>query len=134
MDLPAPIETTGRHVMDVMYAIHSRFGPGGSESMYARVMARALERRGHRVEREKWIPVAFEEDIIEGALRADLVVDDAVVVELKTVNHMLPVHEAQLLTYLYHGGYPLGYLMNFRCVRMRDSYLRRVNGRALASS
>lgn len=121
------IEGVGASVLDVMYRVHTAFGPGAMETVYSTALAAGLRRRGHEVVREHWIGVEFEGEVIERALRADIVVDDTVVVELKASYNPIEMHEAQLLSYLRHGGFPLGYVMNFRVRSMKNGYLRRVN-------
>ena len=74
------------------------------------------------------IPIRYEDLTIDNGYRIDLLVDEQIVVELKTVEAILPVHRGQLLSYLKLGGFKLGYLLNFHVAHMRDGIVRRVNG------
>lgn len=127
--LPERVEKIGELVLDAAYAVHSAFGRGALESVYARAMARALERRGLRVEREVWIPVVFEGEVLERALRADMVVEGSVLVEIKAVEAVHPVHFRQVVSYLRLGRMPLGYLLNFQTERMKFGIRRFINNR-----
>lgn len=117
-DLPEDVERVGSTILDVAFRVHSAIGPGALESIYVRCLAAGLANRGLRVEREVWTPITFEGILIEGALRIDMVVDGRVVVEVKAVETVLPVHAAQTVSYLRLGGYPLGYLLNFHVPKM----------------
>ena len=87
-----------------------------------------LEKLGLPVQRQVLIPLHYEELTIDNGYRVDLLVGDRVVVELKALEAILPVHRAQLLSYLRLGGFKLGYLLNFNVARMRDGIVRLVNG------
>jgi len=122
-------EITGA-IVDTAYHIHTRLGPGLLESVYEAVLQQALERKGLRVERQK--PISFEFDglqINEG-FKVDLLIEDAVVVELKSVERFSPVHSKQLLTYLRILGLPIGLLINFGASRMSEGLQRIANSRA----
>jgi len=80
------------------------------------------------VRRQALIPIRFEDLTIDNGYRADLLVGDRVVVELKAVESILPVHRGQLLSYLRLGGFKLGYLLNFNVARLRDGIVRMANG------
>ncbi|PIX83700.1 MAG: GxxExxY protein [Nitrospirae bacterium CG_4_10_14_3_um_filter_70_108] len=115
-------------VVDVAFHLHKDLGPGLLESVYEVVLARALERRGLRVERQK--PVAFEYDGMrfDDGLRVDLLVNRKLVVELKSVEKVAPVHPKQLLTYLRLLNLPLGLLINFGAATFKEGCKRIVNG------
>ena len=93
--------------------VHRELGPGLLESVYEACLQFELCARGHRVERQRPLPVVYKGIAIDCAYRMDLVVDEYVVVEVKTVDQLLPVHEAQLLSYLRLSSLPLGLLINF---------------------
>ncbi|HEU4455345.1 MAG TPA: GxxExxY protein, partial [Longimicrobium sp.] len=107
-------------IVDAAYRLHTRLGPGLLESVYEAVLARALEQRGLTVERQK--PISFEIDGMrfEEAFRADLLVDGRVLVELKSVEKLAPVHSKQVLTYVTLLKLPVGLLINFGAARLNE--------------
>lgn len=107
------IEDIGADVLDAALRVHRTFGPGLLEAAYETCLAHELERRGHKIDRQLVLPVTYHEVKVDLGYRMDLVVDDAVVVEVKAVEQLMPVHEAQLLTYLRLSSRRLGYLINF---------------------
>jgi len=115
-------------VIDAAVGIHTRLGPGLLESVYEIVLARDLARRGYRVERQK--PVSFEYDGLEfdNAFRVDLVVQNAVIVEVKSVAVLPAVFEKQVLTYLRLMDLRVGLLLNFAVPLLRQGIRRIVNG------
>jgi GxxExxY protein len=114
-------------VIEASIAIHRKLGPGLLESVYTLVLAAALERRGLRVQRE--LPVSFTYDgmYFEHAFRTDLLVEDCVVVETKSVEKLAHVHTRQLLTYLRLMNLRVGLLLNFGAGTMREGLRRVVN-------
>lgn len=119
-----------RQVIDSAYHLHHRLGPGLMESVYWQILARDLEKRGLRVEQEKQITFEYEGMAIEHGFRVDLLVDDRVVVELKSMEKLAPVHAKQLLTYLRLLDLPVGLLINFGAAMFKDGLHRIANGRA----
>ncbi|MEM7697898.1 MAG: GxxExxY protein [Verrucomicrobiota bacterium] len=107
------LETIARDVVDAAIHIHRSLGPGLLESVYTVILQKKLKERGYQVEREVGIPVSFEGTQFEMGFRADLIVDNKFIVELKSVEKLAPVHAKQLLTYLKLTGYRLGLLINF---------------------
>jgi GxxExxY protein len=124
----APEEDIGRAVIGAAIEIHIAVGPGLLESAYEACLIYELEKQRLRVQRQLSVPLRHEEIVVEQGYRLDLLVDGLVVVELKTVPTILPVHRAQLLSYLRLGGFKLGFLLNFHVAQMRDGILRMVNG------
>jgi GxxExxY protein len=108
--------------------VHSALGPGLLEGAYELCLSYELEKAGLQVRKQVGLPARYEELRIETAYRVDLLVNDRVVVELKAIESVLPVHRAQLLSYLRLGGFKLGYLLNFNVLHMRDGIVRLVNG------
>ena len=94
--------------------VHKALGPGLLESAYQECLERELIERGHHVERQRGFPVVYKGAAIKRRFRLDMVVDGQVLVEIKAVKHLLPVHEAQILSYLRLACLPLGLLLNFR--------------------
>jgi iron complex transport system substrate-binding protein len=119
-------EVTGA-VVDASVRIHRKLGPGLLESVYEAVLARALEERGFRVERQKGIRFEFEGMVFEEGFRADMIVDDVVLVELKSLAKLSGVHFRQILTYLRLMQLPVGLLINFGAGTLREGLHRFVN-------
>ena len=115
-------------IVDAAYALHKGLGPGLLESEYERVLARDLQRRGFQVERQKTIAFEYEGMQFDDGLRVDLLVDDCVVVEIKSVERLLPVHPKQVLTYLRLLKLPVGLLINFGAPTLKQGLQRIVNG------
>ena len=121
------IEKIGKDVLDSAFAIHSRFGSGLLEKAYRIFLAAELRRLGHSVEEEKNGTVVFNGTSYENMFRVDLLVDDAVVVELKSVCRNEPVFAKQCLTYLRLLDKRLGYVVNFGMPSLKDGIQRVVN-------
>lgn len=117
-----------REIVDAAFKVHTTLGPGLLESVYEAVMAHELRKRSLKVERQAPIPVVYEEVRLEEGFRADLVVQDKVLVELKSVEKVAPVHKKQVLTYLRLANMKLGLLINFGEALIRDGITRVVNG------
>jgi GxxExxY protein len=117
-----------KHIVDAALKIHKRFGPGLLESVYEAVLAAELVRRGLRVKRQQPIPVVYEDVRLEIGFRADLIVEDKVIVEIKSVEAIAPVHYKQVLTYLKVTDKRLGLLINFNVELIKDGIKRVVNG------
>ena len=117
-----------RHVIDVAFRAHSVLGPGLLESVYQAVLACELEKRGLKVPQQQVIPVVYEDTLIRMGFRADLVVEESVIVEIKSIDAISAVHKKQLLTYLRLSGKRLGLLINFNVALIKDGMMRIVNG------
>jgi len=117
-----------KEIVDAAFRIHTTLGPGLFESVYVSVLAYELGRRGLRTVREQEIPVVYEGVRIETGFRADLIVEDKVIVEVKSVELLAPVHKKQLLTYLRLADKRLGLLINFQVALIKDGITRIVNG------
>jgi len=98
--------------------VHKALGPGLLESAYQECLERELIERGHHVERQRAFPVVYKGTAIMRRYRLDMIVDGQVLVEIKAVKHVLPVHEAQILSYLRLTELPLGLLINFHCATL----------------
>jgi iron complex transport system substrate-binding protein len=114
-------------VVDCAVHIHKDLGPGLLESVYETVLARALERRGFRVGRQQSIRFEYDGLFFDEGLRVDLLVHGLVVVELKSLNKLAPVHSKQLLTYLRLLKLPVGLLINFGGATLKEGLHRIVN-------
>ena len=118
----------GTAIVASAMTVHSALGPGLLESAYEFCLAHELSKRGLDVRKQVSIPIVYDELTIENGYRIDLLANDLVVVELKAIEAVTPVHRAQLLSYLRLGGFKLGYLLNFNVAHMRDGVMRLVNG------
>ncbi len=117
-----------REIVDAAFHIHKALGPGLLETVYEVVIARELEKRGLNVVRQQPMPIVFGDLKFDEGFRADLIVEDKVVVELKSVEQTAPVHKKQLLTYLRLADKRLGLLINFGSAAIKDGINRIVNG------
>ena len=114
-------------VVDAAVDVHRALGPGLLESAYEACLAFELRERELLVRTQVELPIVYKSIQLDVGYRIDIVVDEAIVVELKTMHKLLPVHEAQLLTHLKLGRYRLGLLLNFYVPLMRDGIKRIVN-------
>jgi GxxExxY protein len=119
-------EITG-HIVDVAIKVHSVLGPGLLESSYEACMVHDLRKRGLKVLAQVSFPVVYDGVEIDVGYRIDLLVEDAVIVELKAVDKLLPIHVAQLLSYLKLSRNKVGLLINFNVLHLRDGIKRMVN-------
>ncbi len=115
-------------IVNAAYKVHTQLGPGLLESVYETVMAHEMEAAGLQVIRQMRVPVVYDGIRFDEGFRIDLLVGDKVVVELKSVEQVLPVHKKQLLTYLRLADRRLGLLINFGASMIRDGITRVVNG------
>jgi GxxExxY protein len=117
----------GTVIVDAAVKIHRALGPGLLESVYEVVLSHELRKRGLGVERQVTIPIEYDGLRFDEGFRADLIVQDRVIVELKAVEHLNNAHKKQLHTYLRLTGCRLGYLLNFSEALMKDGIHRVVN-------
>ena len=108
--------------------VHRHLGPGLLESAYSSALCRELTLQRVSYQRQKPLPLTYKGITLPTSYRLDLVVSDAVVVEVKAVETLLPIHSAQLLTYLKLGGYQVGLLLNFNVPQLSDGIVRKVLG------
>jgi GxxExxY protein len=123
---PIPKETdeVASKIVDAAFAVHTTLGPGLLESVYEVCLAHELKKRGLKVERQVSLPVIYDSMRLDAGLRLDLVVEKRVIVELKAVAALLPVHKAQVITYLKLSGYRLGLLVNFNAALIKQGLQR----------
>jgi GxxExxY protein len=114
-------------VIGAAMAVHRELGPGLLESTYEACLAHELIERGLSVERQKALPVKYRGVQLDCGYRIDLLVENQVIVELKVVERLEPIHEAQLLSYLKLSGTPVGLLLNFNVTQLRQGIRRLVN-------
>jgi GxxExxY protein len=115
-------------VVDVAYKIHKNLGPGLLESVYEIILVHELKKLGLHVERQKPISIVYEGIKFEEGFRADVVVEDKVIIELKSVEQVSKAHKKKLLTYLRLADKRLGLLINFGTALMKEGLFRVVNG------
>jgi iron complex transport system substrate-binding protein len=123
----AEIDELSGEVVDAAVRIHRELGPGLLESVYELVLAGSLERRGLRVERQRPIDIVFDGVRHKAAFRIDLLIEDALLVEVKSVEQLSRAHGKQLLTYLRLTNQPVGLLLNFSGATMKEGIRRVVN-------
>jgi GxxExxY protein len=114
-------------IVDCAFKIHNQLGPGLLESVYEETLSYELIKRSLRIERQKGIPVIYDNLKMEIGFRADIIVENKVIIELKSIDAIAPVHSKQLLTYLRLTGYKLGLLINFNEALIKDGIKRIVN-------
>ena len=120
----AALDNIARTCLDGAFAVHRTLGPGLLESVYEGCLAIELERRGLNYRRQLAVAVIYEGHTMESGFRIDLLVADELVVELKSVERLLPIHEAQMLTYLKLARKRLGLLINFNVPLLKDGIRR----------
>jgi GxxExxY protein len=125
--VPPEVEIVGEKVLDAAFKIHTALGPGLLESVYEACLAYEIRKRGLKVETQIALPVIYEGVHVDAGLRMDMLVEKCVIVELKSVDTINPVFEAQLLTYLKLANIRLGYLINFNVTHLRDGFKRMVS-------
>lgn len=122
--IPQETDTVASNVVDAAYTVHVALGPGLLESVYELCLLHELKKRGLKVERQVSLPVVYDGLQLDAGLRLDLVVENRLVVELKAVENLLPIHTAQVLTYLKLSGYRLALLINFNSVLIKRGIRR----------
>jgi GxxExxY protein len=122
--LDGDTQTIAEKVVDSVFKVHAALGPGLLESVYEICLAHEFSRRGLPFERQVSLPVVYEGLRLDAGLRLDMIVAGCVVLELKSVESLLPVHRAQMITYLKLSGHKLGFLINFNVVLIKDGIRR----------
>jgi len=117
-------DVIAREIVDSAFSVHTALGPGLLESVYEQCLAHELRCRDLTVVRQVALPVLYRGVSIDAGFRLDLLVNELVVVEIKAAERLMPIHEAQLLTYLKLSGKRLGLLINFNTVRIKDGIRR----------
>jgi GxxExxY protein len=119
------IERVAREVVDSAIKVHTALGPGLLESAYQQCLVHELRKRALKAEAEICLPLEYDAVRIDAGYRIDMRVEDCIIIENKTVDQVLPIHEAQLLTYLKLSGCPLGFLVNWK-VKLLKHGIRRL--------
>lgn len=111
--LTPELEAIATQIVDAAFKVHSTLGPGLLESVYETCLAHELTKRGFKVQRQVVVPLIYDGVKLDAGLRLDLLVEDQIIIELKAVEKMIPIFEAQVLTYLKLSGKRLAFLINF---------------------
>ena len=127
VQIPAAVEFSATAVVNAAFAVHRTLGPGLLESAYHECLAIELSLAGHSVEREQVLPLTYRGHIVQNAYRLDLIVDGQLLVELKAIEAIQPIHRVQLTTYLRILNLPLGLLINFNVPLIKDCLSRVLN-------
>jgi GxxExxY protein len=120
----AQADTLSGHVIGAAIEVHRELGPGLLESIYERCLTHELTVRGHRTEHQKVVQIRYKSLTFDQAMRFDLLVDDCLLIEAKAVENILPVHKAQLLSYMKLLNVPLGLLINFHEITIKNGIAR----------
>jgi GxxExxY protein len=121
------LDQISRRIIGAAIEVHRHLGPGLLESAYESCLVYELRQRGLRVEGQTPLPVTYKEIKLDCGYRLDLVVEDEIIVEIKAIEKLLPIHEAQLLSYLWLSHKKVGLLMNFHVPVLKDGLKRIVN-------
>ncbi|TWT37822.1 hypothetical protein KOR34_27860 [Posidoniimonas corsicana] len=122
--IPAETELVAKQVVDAVFRVHSTLGPGLLESVYETCLCHELSKRSVSFRQQAILPIEYDSVTIDSGLRLDLEVEECLIVELKAVEVIAPIHSAQLLTYLKLAGKRLGLLVNFNSVLIKDGIKR----------
>jgi GxxExxY protein len=122
--LPAEVEKVGKAVLDAAYKVHTALGPGLMEAVYEACLEYEIRNSGLVVVTQQPLPVVYQDVRIAAGLRLDMLVENCVIVELKAVEKMIPLYQAQLMTYLKLTGLRLGYLINFNVPHLVEGIKR----------
>lgn len=115
-------------IIERCYEVHTELGPGLMESVYEMCLVKELRNSGYNVAQQKELPIIYKGTILDKSFKADIIVNDMILLELKSVETVLKVHRAQLLSYLKLSGLKLGLLVNFNESSLRNGICRRING------
>ena len=134
LSLEPHVEALATAAVDAAIAVHRELGPGLLESVYEQCLAHELVARGLSVKAQVPVPVIYRSLRLETGFRADLILHDALLLELKAVESLLPVHKAQVITYLKLTRLPLGFLINFNVPLLKDGLHRIIHPSLLKNS
>jgi len=124
------VNDTATAILDAAFTVHRNLGPGllcfaiRAESVYETCLIYELRERGYIVENQVTVPVHYKNITLETGLRLDIIVDNSIIVEVKAIDEIAPIHEAQILTYLKLTGHRIGYLINFNSFHLKDGIKR----------
>lgn len=118
-------------ILGCAYDVHTELGPGLLESVYEKALIYALKEQGFYVHNQVNVPIKYHDTIIDNQLRLDILIDNKIIIEIKSVQEGLPVHSKQLYTYLRLTNCPIGYLINFNTVSLKEGITRIINPYAI---
>jgi GxxExxY protein len=126
---PVSIETDAiaKQIVDAVFTVHKKLGPGLLEGVYEACLVHELKKRGIKVQQQVALPVIYDDLHLEAGFRLDLLIEEKVIIELKSVERLLPIHKAQVLTYLKLSGHRLAFLINFNVPLIKDGIERIVS-------
>jgi GxxExxY protein len=120
------VEKIATSIVDAAITVHRNLGPGLLESAYQLCLFHELTKRGYQVEKEVVLPILYDGELIETGYRIDMRVNNCVLIENKTVDQLLPIHESQILTYMRLSNIHLGFLLNWKVKLMKDGIKRMI--------
>lgn len=118
-------------ILGCAYDVHTELGPGLLESVYEKALIYALKEQGFYVNNQVNVPIKYHDTIIDNQLRLDILIDNKIIIEIKSVQEVIPVHSKQLYTYLRLTNCPIGYLINFNTVSLKEGITRIINPYAI---
>jgi GxxExxY protein len=121
------LDNISKHILEAAIEVHKQLGPGLLESVYEICLYKELRNKNLFVQRQVHLPVIYKNEVLELDFRMDLLVAEEIIIELKAVDTLLPVHEAQIITYLKLADKRLGFLINFNVPKLVDGFKRKVN-------
>jgi GxxExxY protein len=125
--IPVDLESLSYKIIGLAIEVHRQLGPGLLESAYQQCLYYEIKKAGLKVEKEITLPIIYKDIKLDQGYRIDLLIEDSLVIELKTVESFTSVHFAQILTYLKLGNYPLGLLINYNSKILRNNIKRFIN-------
>jgi GxxExxY protein len=126
-EIPADLESLSYKIIGLAIEVHRQLGPGLLESAYQHCLCYEIKKAGLKVEKELTLPILYKDIKLDHGYRIDLLIEDRLVIELKTVESFTSVHFAQILTYLRLGNYPLGLLINYNSKILKNNIKRFIN-------
>jgi GxxExxY protein len=126
-EIPADLESLSYKIIGLAIEVHRQLGPGLLESAYQQCLYYEIKKAGLKVEKELTLPILYKDIKLDHGYRIDLLIEDRLVIELKTVESFTSVHFAQILTYLRLGNYPLGLLINYNSKILKNNIKRFIN-------
>ncbi len=121
------LNSLSKIILDASIEVHRNLGPGLLESVYETCLCKELSLRRLRFQRQSALPIIYKNEILDAEFRIDILVENEIIIELKAVEILLPIHEAQILTYLKLADKRLGLLINFNVPKLVDGFKRKVN-------
>lgn len=128
LDFVKKLNSISSAVLDASIEVHKHLGPGLLESVYEICLIKELSKRNIKAERQLILPIIYKEEVVDKTFCIDILVEEEVIIELKTVEKILPIHKAQIMTYLKLSDKRLGLLINFNVPLLKDGFERVLNG------